>query len=69
VHWLLLQYRKLFNFAKFERDELFTYRAYADVLNQFVSAYGLTHLKKKELDKFLWIEAGEIWRLAKVKQS
>ena len=66
---MLQQYRKRFKFAKFDQDALFDYRSFAAVLSEFVKVFGLTELSKKELDKFLWIEAGEIWRTAKLKNS
>jgi len=69
VNWLLQQYRKRFKFAKFDQDALFDYRSFAAVLSEFVKVFGLTELSKKELDKFLWIEAGEIWRTAKLRGS
>lgn len=67
VCWLLGEYRKRFKFAEFQKDDLYDYATFAAVLNKLVAVFGLRMLSKKELDKFLWIEASEIWRLAEKK--
>lgn len=60
VEWLLWEYQKQFRFGDFERAHLWTYPTFASIVSSFIQRFGLQHLTAKELDKFLWIEAGTL---------
>ena len=57
VERILREYNEMYPFADFGRFDLRDYMTFARVLNQFRSRFGLAGFSRKEIDKFLWIEA------------
>ncbi|MGD0464356.1 MAG: hypothetical protein ABSB74_17880 [Tepidisphaeraceae bacterium] len=54
---LLWQYRKAHNFAEFKRNDLYCYPRFMKINESFKSFFGLQQFSRKEIDKFLYIEA------------
>ena len=57
VEQLLWKYQRHFSFATFCKAELRKYDSFVPVIDQLRSHFGLTGIGRKQLDKFLWIEA------------
>jgi hypothetical protein len=57
VEWILLEYKKRYEFANFGRFDLRDYPTFVTVLDRFRSRFGLEEFSRKDTDKFLWIEA------------
>jgi hypothetical protein len=61
VDWLLWEYRKQFEFAKFRRYELRQYPDFLRIVRSFADAFSLQAFTPKHIDKFLWIEGMRQW--------
>lgn len=58
IEWLLWEYRKEHQFSHVKRGDIrASYEHFAGMISDFVQYFGLEALTKKQLDKFLWIEA------------
>lgn len=51
---VLCAYQKVDGFSQFSSADLWKYPRYKEVIEQFISHYGLTGTSFRELDKFLW---------------
>jgi hypothetical protein len=60
VEYMLWEYQSNFTFSKFRRKELRDYTKYVQIVGDFCSHFGLSGFSRKEVDKFLWIEAREL---------
>ncbi len=58
VEWILWEYRKSYAFAEFARYEVRDYPTFARIISDFRTYFELEKFTRKEIDKFLWIEAG-----------
>lgn len=56
VDWLLWEYRRQFDFARFKREELRQYRQFHRIVEQWKDHFNLHAFSRKQIDKFLWIE-------------
>lgn len=57
IEWILWQYQQTYRFAQFRRYELRDYPRFLQLVEQFRLHFGLDKFSRKEIDKFLWIEA------------
>jgi hypothetical protein len=57
VDWILRQYRTAFSFATFKDKDLADYSEFVRVIQSLVDRFKLQQFTRKQLDKFLWIEA------------
>ena len=62
VEWLLWLYVKQFKFASVRRYSLREYATFVATVDQCRSHFALEGFTRKEIDKFLWFEATELWR-------
>ncbi len=53
-------YKKNFGFAAFRRYDLGDYETFMGIMGRFVEHFGLQEFSRKQLDKFLWIEAASL---------
>ena len=61
VEYMLWRYQQSFAFSKFKRYELRDYPRFLRVVDDFRRFCGLTHVGRKDLDKFLWAEGRRLW--------
>lgn len=57
VDWTLWTYQRQFSFGSFRRYEIRDYSRFVQIVDQFRSHFRLAGIGRKQLDKFLWIEA------------
>jgi len=53
-------YKKDFGFAVFRRYDLRDYEEFMSIIGRFVEHFRLHEFSRKQLDKFLWIEAASL---------
>lgn len=61
VERLLWSYERHFRFGDFSRDDLQDYPRYVSVLRSFMARFGLSGLTFKQVDRFLWLHAGDLY--------
>ena len=62
VERLIWNYRKQFNFEIFQRSDLVNYERYRNILRSFISYFSLQDFTFKEIDRFLWSYAKELYK-------
>ena len=61
VRWMLCEYRRAFAFAECNWDKMRDYPYFMATIDAFRERFGLHVFTRKELDKFLWMEAEHVW--------
>jgi hypothetical protein len=69
VERLLWAYKQHTSFRDFARDDLQNYPLYVAILRSFMARFGLGGLTLKEVDKFLWLHAGDLYPRKKPDQE
>jgi len=57
IEGLLWEYKKQFGFAKYSRNKIADYPVFLKVIDEFRDFFRLESFTRKEVDKFLWVEA------------
>ena len=69
VEKILVEYQKEFDFFSFSKSDLRDYPRFIEVLEKFLAAFGLSGVSLKELDKFLWFYAKELFPSQQTKRK
>ena len=58
---ILFEYQRRDGFAKFKKKDLWDYTRFKDIIGDFLRYYSLSGYDLKQLDKFLWKYAQEVY--------
>jgi hypothetical protein len=62
VAWMLCEYRRTFTFTEVKWEKLRDYQYFMRVIDALRDRFKLHAFSRKQIDKFLWMEADRIWK-------
>jgi hypothetical protein len=69
VAWMLCEYRRAFAFAAVRWEDLRDYPYFMGVIDAFRERFELRDFTRKEIDKFLWMEAERTWKKKQAEKA